>query len=120
MGCSLLVSWLILSLAVWLTSLILPGFRVTGFWGAIKTAALFGLLNVTIGWLIFTVLGLATFGIGFVLAFLTRWITNALLLKIVDGLSESVKIDSFARAFVAGLLISGIGSVFSLLACSVT
>ena len=63
----LLLTWLVLSIAVWLTAAILPGFRVKGFWGAIKAAAVFGTLNFLLGWLFFVVLGIATLGIGFIL-----------------------------------------------------
>src|SRR5882672_12234819 len=49
----MLLSWLILSFAVWLTARILPGFRLAGFGDAVVVAAIFGLLNLFIGWLLF-------------------------------------------------------------------
>ena len=107
----LLLSWLLLSISVWVTAAILPGFRVNGFAGAVKTAALFGVLNWLLGWLIFVVLGIATLGIGFLLAFLTRWLVMALLLKFVDALSSSFEIDGFGTAVVGALLMSGIGTL---------
>jgi putative membrane protein len=108
---NMLLSWLILSVSVWLTAAILPGFQVTGFWGAIKVAAIFGLLNFFLGWLLFVLLGIATLGIGFLLAFLLRWLVNAILLKVTDALSTSLHIKSFGTAFVGGLLMSGIGTL---------
>ncbi|MET0412734.1 MAG: phage holin family protein [Polyangiaceae bacterium] len=108
----LLLSWLVLSVSVWLTALILPGFEIRGgFWGAIKVAAVFGLLNWLIGWLLFVIIGIGTLGIGFLLAFLTRWIVSAILLKVTDSLSSSIKIESFGRAFLAALLMSAIGTL---------
>jgi putative membrane protein len=106
-----LLSWLVLSISVWVTASILPGFRVNGFRGAIKAAAIFGVLNWLLGWLIFVALGVATLGIGFLLAFITRWIVMALLLKFTDALSSSFKVDSFGIAIVGALLISGIGTL---------
>jgi putative membrane protein len=107
----LLLSWLVLSISVWGTAAILPGFRVTGFGGAIKVAALFGILNWLLGRFIFVVLGIATLGIGFLLAFLTRWIVMALLLKFADALSSNIKIDGFGTAILGALLMSGIGTL---------
>jgi putative membrane protein len=107
----LLLSWLVLSLSVWLTAAILPGFRVNGFAGAVKAAAIFGVLNWLLGQLIFVVLGVATLGIGFLLAFLTRWIVMALLLKFADALSSNFKIESFGTAVLGALLMSGIGTI---------
>src|SRR5450432_134398 len=106
-----LLSWLVLSVSVWVTAGILPGFRVNGFGGALKAAAIFGVLNWLLGRLIFFFVGIATLGIGFFLAFLTRWLVMALLLKFADALSSSFKIDSFGTAIVGALLISGIGTL---------
>jgi putative membrane protein len=107
----MLMSWLVLSISVWLTAAILPGFRVNGFGGAIKAAAIFGILNWLLGQFIFVVLGIATLGIGFLLAFLTRWFVMALLLKFADALSSNFKIDSFGTAILGALLMSGIGTL---------
>ena len=107
----LLLSWLVLSISVWGTAAILPGFRVSGFGGAIKVAALFGILNWLLGRFIFVVLGIATLGIGFFLAFLTRWVVMALLLKFADALSSNIKIDGFGTAIIGALLMSGIGTL---------
>jgi putative membrane protein len=107
----LLLSWLVLSVSVWLTAAILPGFEVRGFWGAVKVAALFGLLNWLIGWFIFFMIGVGTLGLGFLLAFITRWLVSALLLKLTDAFSSSLKIASFGRAFLAAMVMSGIGTL---------
>ena len=107
----LLLSWLVLSISVWLTAAILPGFRVNGFGGAIRAAAIFGVLNWLLGWLIFVALGIATLGLGFLLAFITRFVVMALLLKFTDALSRNFKIDSFKIALLGALLISGIGTL---------
>lgn len=111
----LLLSWLIMSLAVWLTAQVLSGVHVKTFGAAMFTAAILGLLNFVIGWLIFTVLAVATLGIGLLLAFITRWIVNAILLKITDALTDGLEIDNFGWALVGALMISLISSVAELL-----
>lgn len=105
---NLLISWLVLSLVVLVTAALLPGFRVRGLGGAVLVAALFGVLNVAIGWLLFVVIGIGTLGIGFLLAFVTRWIVNAILLKLVDAMTDSLEIDGFRWALIGALCISGL------------
>jgi putative membrane protein len=107
----LLITWLLLALAVWLTAAILPGFKVTGFWGAMKAAAAFGLLNILLGKFFFVVLGIATLGIGFILAFITHWIVMAVILKLADKLSSSIQIDSFGTALAGALIMTGIDRI---------
>ena len=106
-----LISWLIQSLAVWLTAAVLPGFELRGgVVGAVRVAALFGVLQFLLGGLIYFVIGVGTLFIGILLAFLTRWLVSAILLKLVDALSSSLTIKSFGRAFLAAMLMSAIGT----------
>jgi putative membrane protein len=108
---SLLLSWLILSLAVWFTAVILPGFHLKSFGSAIVVAALFGILNFFLGWIFFAVLTIATLGIALLLAFVTRWLINAIILKLVDALTDHLEIDSFAWALGGALLMSALGTL---------
>lgn len=106
-----LVSWLIQSLAVWLIAAVLPGFELRGgVVAAVRVAALFGVLNFLLGGLIYVVIGVGTLFIGFLLAFITRWLVTAILLKLVAALSSSLTIVSFGRAFLAAMLMSAIGT----------
>ena len=105
------LSWLVLTVAVWVTAMVLPGVHVKSFGSAIVVAALFGVLNFFLGWLFFVVFTIATLGVALLLAFITRWIINAILLKIVDSLTDSIKIDSFGWALGAALMMSVVGSV---------
>ena len=107
----LIISWLVLTLAVWVTAAVLPGFRVKNFKGALIVAALFGLLNFFLGWLLFAVFTVATLGLAWLFAFITRWIINALLLMLTDRLTEHLKIDSFGWALGGALVISIIAAV---------
>ncbi len=111
---SIIVSWLVLSLAVWVTAMVLPGFKVRGFGGALIVAALFGLLNWLLGWLLFVLIGLGTLGLGFLLAFITRWIVDALVLKIVDAATDRLEIKGFSWALAAALVMSAVGTLAEL------
>lgn len=107
---TILYSWLVLSFAVWLTAMILPGFHVKSFGSAVLVAALFGILNFFLGWIFFTVLTIATFGLALVLALVTRVIINAIILKVTDALTDHLKIDSFAWALAGAVIMSVIGT----------
>jgi putative membrane protein len=107
----LLVSWALLTLVVFVTAAVVPGFYIRGFTGAMLVAALFGVINFLIGWLLFVAIGFGTLGLGFLLAFITRWLVDAIVLKIVDALSRSLEIVSFGRAFLAAMVMSGLGTL---------
>jgi putative membrane protein len=107
----LILSWLILSVAVWLTAAILPGVHVKSFGSALLVAAIFGVLNFLLGWLLFAVFTVVTLGIAYLLAFITRWIINAILLMVTDRLTDHLHIDSFGWALGGALMMSVIGTV---------
>jgi putative membrane protein len=111
----LLISWALLTIVVFVTAAVVPGFKIRGFTGAVLVAALFGILNFVLGWLLFVVIGFGTLGLGFLLAFLTRWLVDAILLSIVDALSKSLEIESFGRAFLAAMVMSGLGTLLEFL-----
>ena len=108
---SLILSWLILSLAVWVTAAVLPGFHVKGPKSALLVAAIFGVLNFLLGWLLFAFFAVATLGIAWLLAFITRWIITAILLIITDKLTDHLKIDGFGWALGGALVMSLVGTL---------
>ena len=90
---------------------LLPGFKVKSFGSALVVGALFGLLNYLLGQLFFVVLGVATLGIGFLLAFLTRWIVDAILLKFVAALTAKLEVRGFKYALLGALVMAVVGTV---------
>ena len=112
---TLLISWLILTVAEWATAAVLPGFHVKDFKGALIVSAIFGLLNFLLGWLLFLVFTVATLGLAWLLAFITRWLINALLLKLTDQLTDHLKIDSFGWALGGAFVISVVATVLELI-----
>jgi putative membrane protein len=111
----LLLSWLILSFAVWVTAVVLPGFHVKSFGSAVLVAAIFGILNFLLGWLLFAIFTIATLGLAWLLAFITRWIINAILLVLTDRLTDHLTIDSFGWALGGALMMSVIGTLGEML-----
>ncbi len=106
----LILSWLILSFAVWVTDAVLPGFHVKNAKSALLVAAIFGILNFLLGWLLFAAMTVATLGIAWLLAFITRLVINAILLVITDKLTDHLKIDSFGWALAGAFVMSLVGT----------
>jgi len=102
----LLVSWIILSIAFWLTARLLPGFHVRSFGGAVFVADVFGIINALLGWLFFGLLTIATLGLAYLLSFITRWFINAVFLSLTAKLTSGLKIDGFRWALAGSLVIS--------------
>ena len=95
---ALLLKWLAMSLAVWLVATFVPGIRLRSFVTAIAVAAIYGVLNVLLGqilWFLTFPLALLTFGV----------VVNALLLWITDKLLDDIEIQGIVPLFVgaAGL-----------------
>lgn len=107
----ILISWAVLSVAVWIAATVLDGVEVRDVPSVVLVAALFGVLNFLLGGIFFWVIGLATLGIGLLLAFLTRWLVDAIILKIVDGLTDRISVDGFGTAFLAALIMALVGTV---------
>ena len=107
----LLIRWLILAAALWITAAVLPGFKVRGPVGALVTAAVFGGLNWGVGWLLYVAIGLGTLGLGFLFGFLTRWLVNAIVLRLAAAITPRVEIQSFGWALAAALVVSGVDSI---------
>ena len=103
---SLLVTWFISAVAVWLTAQVLPGFTVTGAKGAIIASAVIGLLSAVFGWLLWLVLGVGTLGIAWLLGFITQFVVMAIVILMTDKLTASLKVDGFGTAFFGSIVIS--------------
>jgi putative membrane protein len=107
----LLASWLSLSVALWVTALLVPGFRLNGIRGALVVGAVLGVLSWALGKALFVLIGFATLFVGFIFAFITRWIVMAILLKLTDALTESLSIAGFGTALVASAVLSIVGTI---------
>jgi putative membrane protein len=113
MGCimiQMVISWFVLSAALWVSAQFITGFEIKEFKGALVVAAIFGGLNFALGKLLFVALGVVTLGLGFLLAFVTRAIVGAILLMITDKLSTSIRIKSFGTAVLAAVVTSLLGT----------
>lgn len=102
-----LIAWLTIAAGLWVADRLLDGFKVKGGIGDfLIVAALFGILNIALGWLIFGVIGVASLGLGFLFAFITRLIVAAVLLKLADAITDKLQIRSFGVAVAAAFIMA--------------
>ncbi len=105
---NILLKWLVSTVAVMLTSYLLPGVTLTGFWAALWTALFLGLVNAFIK----PLLVLLTLPINIVTLGLFTFVINAALIL----LASSVVKGFFVEGFWVALLFSVILSLFNYLA----
>ena len=98
----MLLHWIIMALAVWLTSLIVPGIHVSGPVAALIAAIAIGLANATIGLFIKIItlpLTVVTFGIFWL-------VINGIMLKLASAFVPGFHIRSFGAAFWGAIVLS--------------
>jgi uncharacterized membrane protein YvlD (DUF360 family) len=112
---ALLVSWVVVAFALWLANRLVSGFEIAGDWKSFAiVAALLGVLQFLLGWLIYVVLGVLTLGLGFLFGFVTRLVVTALVLLLADKLSRRLTIGGFVPALLASIIVALTGSVADL------
>jgi putative membrane protein len=103
----LLITWAMYTVALAVVAAIVPGFEIKGgLKGHIIVAALFGLLNWALGWLLSAVLTVATLGLFWLLGIIAHTIVLAIVLLITDRFTDRLNIRSFWIAWLAAALIS--------------
>jgi len=103
----LLLHWILSALAMLLVAHFVPGFVVKGFVAALIAAAVYGLVNATLG----TVLKVLTFPLAIVTLGLFLLVINALMLMFAASLLPGIEVHGFWPAFWAALLLSILGMV---------
>lgn len=102
-----LVSWVLLAVAFYITTLIVPGIQVTGgVVGYLKVALVFGLINAVFG----PVLRLLTFPITIITLGLFHLLLNGFLLWVSAQLVHALTIQHFFWDAIVGALVLGLAS----------
>ena len=102
MGPGLFIRWLILTIAILVTSYLLDGIHSTGIFSALFAAAILGILNAFIR----PILLIVTLPINLLTLGLFTFIINALLLNFVSFLIPGFEVYGFWSAVFGSLLIS--------------
>ena len=98
----ILMRWLILTVAIMLTSYLMKGIHVTGFLSALSAAAILGILNAFFR----PVLVILTLPINILSLGLFTFVINAALLMMVSGLISGFVVKGFWSAVLGSLMIS--------------
>ncbi len=98
----ILKKWFILSIAIYLASVLINGFSVETATAIIIASALLGIFNVFIK----PVLIFITLPINLLTLGLFTFVINALLLYMVSSIVKGIYLDSFWSALLASIIIS--------------
>lgn len=99
---SILISWLVSTLAVVATAYLLPGVHVSGFMAAFVTALVLGIINTVIK----PILLLLALPITILTLGLFTLVINALLIMLTTYIVPGFAVDSFWWALLFGLVLS--------------
>jgi putative membrane protein len=109
---SFLLQWLVSGLAIIITAYLLPGVRVTGFFAALVTALILGLINAFIK----PVLILLTLPLNILTLGLFTLVINALLIMLAAAIVPGFSVQGFWWALLFGLVLAVISYALGTLA----
>jgi putative membrane protein len=98
----LLIRWLINAIALIVVSRLISGFHVNSFTDALIAAAVFGIVNSTLG----LMLKILTFPLTIVTFGLFLIVINAAMLKFAARIVRGFEVDSWGAAFLGAILLS--------------
>ncbi len=103
----MLLHWVVMALAVWITSRVVPGFYVDGAGAALIAAVVIGLVNATIGLFLKIItfpLTLLTFG-------LFWFVINAIMLELASAFVPGFHITTFGAAFIGAIVLTVVNTL---------
>ena len=98
----IIIRWLVITVAIIITSYLMGGIHVTGFLSALFAAGILGILNAIFR----PILIILTLPINILTLGLFTFVINAVLLMMVSGVVTGFKVDGFWSAVLGSLLIS--------------
>ena len=104
---SILITWAIITLGIFVASKLLSGMTLRGGIGShFAVSAVFGLILALTGWLLHLVLGFLTLGLLFFFSFVAQVIVATIVLKITDAVFDRLRVRGIGTALLAGLIIA--------------
>jgi putative membrane protein len=104
-----LIRWVVNAVALWLTSVVIPGIVATSIGATFLAALVLGILNAFVR----PVLILLTLPINLLTLGLFTFVINALLLKLAGSLVDGFAVHGFFSAFFGAILLSVISFFLS-------
>jgi len=103
----ILLHWILSAIAVWIVANIVPGIHVNGAVAALIAAAVIGLINATIGF----ILKILTFPLTVLTLGLFWFVINALMLELAAAFVRGFYVRNFVAAFIGAILLSIVSSL---------
>jgi putative membrane protein len=110
----MLIHWAVSALAVWITSLVIPGFYVRGVAAALIAAIVIGLVNATLG----LFLKIVTFPLTILTLGIFWLVINGIILKLASVFVPGFEIRSFGAAFLGAIALSFVNMLLKWLVMS--
>jgi putative membrane protein len=101
-GVVIITRWLVITVAILLSSAFVPGIRVDSIITALISAGLLGLINIFIR----PILIILTLPLNIITLGLFSFVINAFLLKVVAHFVSGFNVDGFLAALLGSLVIS--------------
>jgi len=98
----ILINLVIYTIAIAAAAAILPGVSISGFWSAVLTAVILGLINAFIK----PVLIILTLPVNILTLGLFTLIINALLIMLAAAIVPGLQVDSFWWALLYGVILA--------------
>ena len=100
----IIIRWLTLTVAIILASYLIEGIRVSGFFSALFTAAILGILNVFFRPIVL----ILTLPVNLLTLGLFTFVINAFMLKMASGVISGFEVYGFWPAVLGSLIISAV------------
>jgi putative membrane protein len=107
----LLLVWLLSALSLVIAAYLLPSVEIEDFGTAMVAAALIGVLNATLGWL----LRLAVFPLMWLIPGIVYLVVNAIMIYLVARFMRGFIVKSFGSAFLCALVVALVSVVLGAL-----
>lgn len=98
---NIFLRWLLGAATIMLVGLLVPGIHVTGWWAALLTALVLGILNA----LLRPILIILTLPVTILTLGLFSLVINAGIFLLASTIVKGFAVDSFSAAFVGSLLL---------------
>ena len=108
---SYLVQWLIYAAAIVITAYLLPGVRLSGFFAALVTALVLGLINLFLRPLLL----LLTLPLNILTLGLLTFVINALLILLTSAIVPGFKVTGFWWALLFSLVLAVINYILGVI-----
>ena len=99
---SIIIKWLITVLAIMISSYLIPGVAVAGFWAALWLALFLGIINV----LVKPILILVTLPINILTLGLFTFVINAILILLAASVIKGFAVSGFLTAMSFSIVLS--------------